>query len=154
MRFSVKGLPREMSRTSFCPLGWAEQRLGRPLVPPRGLWTSLCVEQCPWPPPWDVRSSPLPPGSSLPLWSFPASGSGSGGGIKEADALSEGCLLPLHLPILGILGDAGGRVQGLLFTRVEAPESQDWSALASGNTERVRACASVGVCVCVFCLSL
>lgn len=76
------------------------------------------------------------------------------GGIKEADALSEGCLLPLHLPILGILGDAGGRVQGLLFTRVEAPESQDWSALASGNTERVRACASVGVCVCVFCLSL
>lgn len=72
------------------------------------------------------------------------------GGIKEADALSEGCLLLLHLPALGILGEAGGRVPGLLFTRVEAPESRDWSALASGNTERVRARVQVWVCVCAF----
>lgn len=30
----------------FCPLRWAEQRLGRPPTPPRGLWTSLCLERC------------------------------------------------------------------------------------------------------------
>ena len=44
---SLKGGPgREMGWAVFCPLRWAEQRLGRPPTPPRGLWTSLCLERC------------------------------------------------------------------------------------------------------------
>lgn len=34
----------------FCPLRWAEQRLGRPPTPPRGLWTSLYLDCCLWSP--------------------------------------------------------------------------------------------------------
>lgn len=61
----------------------------------------------------------LPPGHSPLLWSFPASESGR---IKGANVFSKGILLPLHLPTLGVLGEAGvDSILGPLFTRVQAP---------------------------------
>lgn len=79
----------------FCPLRWAEQRLGRPPTPPRGLWTSLCLERCLLP--FPVLSPALPPGPSLLLWAFPASESGGGKGANVFSKAS--CCLSISPPL-------------------------------------------------------
>lgn len=151
---SLKGGPRrEMGWAFFCPLRWAEQRLGRPPHTTQGSVDKSVprmVSLLPFP----ALSPALPPGPSPLLWSSPASESG---GVKGANVFSKGFLLPLHLPTLGVLGEAGGRAASWGHSspgsRPRHPETGvPWAVVTQKVCARVCKCGCV--CVRVFCLSL
>lgn len=150
---SLKGGPRrEMRWAFFCPLRWAEQRLGRPPTPPRGLWTSLYLDCCLCSPCLQCHQLCLlgtPP--CFGLFRLQSLGESRG----PMSFLKASCCLYISPPLgswerLGWAASWGHSSPG---SRPQHPETGvPWPVVTQKVCARVCKCGCV--CVRVFCLSL